>query len=132
MTMLKNICTPRNIIVMLAALLILSFFVGFYFYQKAAVDPHKQAQQELQSAIAAVGALMVLPTHEQPTLATVSDPEKLKDQTFFANSQKGDQVLIYIQSHKAILYRPSLHKIIEVAPVGAAPAGVNTATSSVR
>ena len=60
---------------------------------------------------------MVLPKDETPTLATVSDPEKLKDQRFFVNAVKGDKVLVYSLAKKAILYSPSLDKIIEVAPV---------------
>lgn len=45
------------------------------------------------------------------------DPEKLRDQPFFANAQRGDKVLIYANAKKAILYNPPSNKIIEVAPV---------------
>jgi hypothetical protein len=67
--------------------------------------------------VAAVGKLIVLPTDEQPTLATVVDPSKLKNQPFFAQAQKGDQVLIYTNARKAILYSPTANKIVEVAPL---------------
>ena len=56
-------------------------------------------------------------------MATVSDPEKLKDQPFFAKAQKGDKVLIYSNSQKAILYSPTEDKIVEVAPINSS-AGV--------
>lgn len=71
---------------------------------------------ESQELIEKVGRLIVLPEGEQPTIATVQDLEKLKDQPFFARAQTGDKVLIYSVSKKAILYRPSVGKIIEVAP----------------
>jgi hypothetical protein len=64
-----------------------------------------------------ISKLMVLPANETPTVATVSDPEALKDQAFFANAQKGDKVLIYAQAKKAILYSTTLNKIIDVAPL---------------
>jgi hypothetical protein len=69
---------------------------------------------------------MVLPADETPTIATVSDPEKLKDQPFFANAKKGDKVLIFSNSAKAILYSPTEDKIVEVAPINSsagAPVG---------
>lgn len=62
-----------------------------------------------------VGALIVLPQGEQPTIATVSDKTKLAGQSFFKNAENGDRVIIYQKSGKAILYRPSLKKIIDVA-----------------
>lgn len=72
---------------------------------------------ELAKLIETVGKLIELPTGEEPTLATVSDPEKLKDQAFFKNAVLGDKVLIYAGAKRAILYSPSRGKIIEVAPV---------------
>ena len=107
----------KNIIIGLMLLLILSVTVSVYFYQEATTNPQKEAEKELQETIEAVGKLMVLPVDETPTLATVSDPEKLRDQSFFANAKKGDRVLIYSSSRKAILYSPSLNKIIEVSPL---------------
>jgi hypothetical protein len=88
-----------------------------YFYNKASKDPQKQAQKELAEVMASVSRHMVLPQNETPTVATVSDPEKLKDQPFFANAKKGDNVLIFSASKKAILYSPSLDRVIEVAPI---------------
>lgn len=73
-------------------------------------------KEESQELIEKVGRLIVLPENEQPTIATVTDLAKLKGQPFFARAQIGDKVLIYSQSKKAILYRPSADKIIEVAP----------------
>ena len=98
---------------------VLALGTAFYFYTKlqAAQNPQAVAQKELQAVIAKVGKLIVLPENETPTLATVSDPEKLQGQAFFANAKKGDQVLIYTNAKKAILYDPSQNKIVEVAPV---------------
>lgn len=80
----------------------------------AAIQANKA---ELAKLVEVVGKLIVLPQDEEPTLATVSDPEKLKDQAFFKNAVLGDKVLIYSRAQKAILYSPSKNKIIEVAPI---------------
>lgn len=93
---------------------------GYYFYsqyQANQTDPPADSQKEVNALIAQVGKLIILPQNEIPTVATVSDPEKLKGQAFFINALQGDKVLIYSTAKKAILYRPSAKKIIEVAPI---------------
>ena len=57
-------------------------------------------------------------THcETPTIATVSDPEALKNQAFFVDAKKGYKVLIYSNAKKAFLYDPSADKIVNIAPL---------------
>lgn len=81
-------------------------------------DPQQASQEENQQIIDSVGKLVLLPEGETPTIATVTDPEKLKaEQAFFARAMEGDKVLIYTRALKAIMYRPSENKIIEVAPL---------------
>jgi hypothetical protein len=115
--------SAKRLISTLVILLVVATGTGIYFYQKATADPQKVAQKELDQALSQIGKLIVLPQNETPTLATVSDPEKLKDQAFFANAKKGDKVLIYTLARKAILYSVSLNKIIEVAPVNSGEVG---------
>lgn len=74
-----------------------------------------------------IGKLIELPADETPTIALVSDVDKLQNQAFFAKAQNGDQVLIYTKAKKVILYRPSINKLIEVAPL--APENVPNQTS---
>lgn len=119
----KSFLSSNLVTKVLAALLVIAVGTGVYFYQKATADPQKAAINEMQDTITAVGKLMVLPAGETPTMATVSDPAKLKDQPFFIHAQKGDKVLIYSASQKAILYSPSLNKIVEVAPVNTGSTG---------
>ena len=118
----KPFITNSLVIKVLGLLLVVAVGTGIYFYQKATIDPQKEALKELEATVATIGKLIVLPTNETPTMATVTDPEKLKDQPFFVHAQKGDKVLIYTASQKAILYSPSLNKIVEVAPINTANA----------
>jgi hypothetical protein len=124
---LRYMFKKSPVTVILVILLIIMGGVAVYFYQKANTtkDPQAQALKELQATVKQVSRLMVLPTDEQPTLATVSDPDKLRDQAFFAKAQKGDKVLLYSKSGKAILYSVKQDKILEVSPfnVNNAPAG---------
>lgn len=80
-------------------------------------NPEKRAQEEVAKMVAEIGQIMELPMDEQPTVATVLDKDKLKDQGFFAHAENGDKVVIYSKARKAILYRESTKKIIEVAPI---------------
>jgi hypothetical protein len=112
----SNTMTSKRLITVLVILLIIASAGAVYFY-KQSHDATKDPQKDLQQTIQAVGKLMVLPNDEVPTLATVSDPEKLKDQAFFAKAQVGDKVLIYTKAHKAILYSPSRNVIVEVSPL---------------
>jgi len=103
---------------LIAALLVAVGF-AFYFWNEVSAlkdNPQKTAQEETSKLINAISELILLPD-EVPTIATVADPEKLRDQLFFIKAQKDDRVLIYTENRKAILYRPSEHKIIEVAPI---------------
>lgn len=76
--------------------------------------------KEAEDLVRDVNKLIALPTDEKPTIATVAEPEKLKDEPFFKNSKKDDKVLVYTNAKKAILYRPSEHLIVEVGSVNIA------------
>ena len=74
-------------------------------------------QAEADKLVAKVSKLIDLPTDEKPTVATITDISKLADQAFFKNAKNGDKVIIYTNAKKAILYRESENKILEVGAV---------------
>ncbi len=92
---------------------------------KTSLDEARESQvlgaqntdQEVVSLLNELGQLIVLPTDEQPTVATVTDLTQLAGQPFFEQAQIGDKVVIYNNSAKAILYRPSEKKVINIAPI---------------
>lgn len=104
------------------------FYIRYQNAQKLLGSPASVSRDEVEEIVASVGSLMELPKNEDPTIATVSNKEKLADQPFFNNAQNGDKVLIYTKSKKAIIYRPSTNKIIEVSLVNF---GVTPAPTSV-
>lgn len=112
--------STRSLLVGLAVLALLATgAAGYFYYQlnQANKDPNASSKAELQEIIEKVGKHVILPTDEQPTLATVTDPDKLRDQPFFANAKAGYKVLIYSNAKKAILYDPESDRVVEVAPI---------------
>jgi predicted negative regulator of RcsB-dependent stress response len=98
-------------------------------------SPQTYAEEQNRKLISKVGTLIELPKGENPTLATITDASKIKDQPFFSQAENGDNVLIYVQAKKAILYRSSINRVIDVAPVNissssAQPAPVITPIST--
>src|SRR5579872_6193275 len=114
---------PPLILIVAAVLVVIGLAAALYFFiqykksQDLLTNPNLAAQQQVQDLVTKVGRLIELPSGEQPTVATVSDVTKLKDQPFFANAVNGDKVLIYTKARKAILYDPTANKIVEVGPV---------------
>ncbi len=94
-------------------------FAGYYYKKVKDLTKNESALKDtqLKEVIEKVGKLVVLPQGEQPTLATVSDPSQLQNQPFFKSAKKGDQVLVYINARRAILYDPIANKIIDIAPL---------------
>lgn len=114
---------------------------GYFQYAKMNVElsalkttaaTSQATDAEVADITAQVGKLMELP-EDKATIATVTDAEKLRNQPFFAKSQNDDKVLIFTTAKKAILYRPSTHKIIDVAPItiGNKDPGATESASSV-
>jgi hypothetical protein len=78
---------------------------------------------ETDQLIAEVGALYDLPKNETPVIYEVTDKASLKD-PFFASAENGDKALLYQTSKKAILYRPSTKKLINVSVLNVTTAKV--------
>lgn len=95
-------------------------------------NPEEAVKQEAINLKNRVSQLVEVPEGQEPTIATVQDVSKLQGQDFFKNAQNGDKVLIYAEAKKAILYRPSTDKIIEVAPVNIGDNQANNKAGSIK
>ena len=100
-----------------------AFSVGSFYLIKVKPDllglakKTQTVESEAEKIITAVGKLMILPSDEKPTIATVTNMEKVKNQIFFKNAKNGDKVLLYEKAQKAILYRPEANIIVEVGAI---------------
>jgi hypothetical protein len=92
---------------------------GYFFwqYRQLSQNPTLAASRASADILTKVGKLAVLPTGEEPTIATINDPQAFKDQPFFASAKKGDVLLLYTTAKKAYLYDPALNKIVDIAPI---------------
>lgn len=122
----------KIVLIVLAVIIFLGAIgtAGYFYVQnkKIAQNPDAVAQAETAKLVSTVGKLITLPTDETPSVATVTDKAKLADQPFFAKSENGDKVLIYTNAKKAILFRPSTDKIIEVMPISFSDTAATTPT----
>lgn len=115
---------PRSIVALICILLAGAGYGAYWYMNSGAKEGDVQTPQSAENAaletediINRVGKLIVLPEGEEPTVATVTDPEKLQEQAFFARAKVGDKVLIYTQARKAFLFDPVKNILLEVAPL---------------
>lgn len=124
------IIKKSNTMKKIASLLFITLigFGGWTYYRKvyvgvASTSGDKKLTEAEQKALvsnylAQVGKHMLLPLNDDPVIATVDDPAVLiKQQAFFTGSVKGDVVLIFPKTQRAILYSPSRNKIVNAGPV---------------
>ncbi len=108
------------VVMVLAMLFLIATSIAGYFYYQYRHSAEVVDAKEIEDLVEQIGQMMLLP-EGAPTLATVTDREKLAEQPFFQKSENGDKVLIYTQSGRAILYRPSMKKIVDVTSVNVNP-----------
>ncbi|MDO8496174.1 MAG: hypothetical protein Q7S43_01835 [bacterium] len=66
--------------------------------------------------LAKVAELIILP-NERPFIATVVDYKPLKDNPFFKDAKDGDKLLLFKGAGKAILYDPTLNKLLNTGTI---------------
>ncbi len=117
------------IILLLVALVGLGVF-GYFKYRQLTKEnsrlssdnqrlsnPEESAKTEITRLKSDIAKLVEVPSGEEPTIATVTEISKLKDNPFYAKAENGDKVFIYAMAKKAFIYRPRTNKIIEVAAI---------------
>lgn len=113
------------LVVVLAALSIF-LYAQYQTAQNKIEDAKSGKSSQANDVIKSVSKIVIVPSDETPTVATVTNAEKINNQEFFASAKNGDKVLVYGKQKKAILYRPSTNQIVNINTVtaiqGASPA----------
>lgn len=73
--------------------------------------------QNLPAAEDKISRHMLLPKNEKPALLTVVDKSKLESPFLKSKAQNGDIILVYKYNQLAIIYRPSIDRIVGVGTV---------------
>jgi H+/gluconate symporter-like permease len=112
----------KNLIIgiVVVVVVVVGGYFGWKSFQAKQNSPEAQAaqlQQQKNEILQKVAALTQVPA-EEPVLFTVNDANLLKgQQAFFKDAENGDVLLVYQQSSKALIFRPSTNKIINAGPV---------------
>src|SRR3990167_2337577 len=82
---------PLHIIVIILAAALLFSFYQYYKAQNELknfkTNPEQAASKEIEKLVEEIGKIIDLPKDETPLFRNVVDPQKLKDEPFFANAQ---------------------------------------------
>lgn len=129
----RKIVSTKTLLI-LAILFVIGGCVGstiYYYnkYQKVKKDPEIISREETAWLVEKVSKLIIIPSGT-PTIATVLDKSKLQDQDFFKSAENGDKILVFESAKKAVLYRPSVNKIVEISPLVTNTARVNIINGS--
>lgn len=122
-----NLLFIKNKKIQILGVALLLLIVGGYFSFSYLKTRDELSRYETNNSIKSIkekdellkelNKLVLLPQDEEPTIATVADAFRLRGQKFFERAENGDKVLVYANTQRAILYRPSTKKVIEIAPV---------------
>ena len=89
-------------------------------------------RDEVQGYLEKIQSMVIVPTDEAPTLATVVATEALKEQAFFRFVELQDKLFLYDTARIAILYRPSEQKIVNMAYLFESAAGATATAPQVQ
>jgi len=110
----------KRILIISAAVIFVASIVAavFFFMQYNAIksNPNAVNQEKTDRVVEKVGKIYALPS-EKPTVADITDKNKLKDQAFFKDAENGDFLLIFSETKLAIIYREASNKLINVGPI---------------
>lgn len=107
----------KKVYLIFAVIAVLLASTVFLFVQYQSAQQKLSNTQQSEKLLREVGRIVVLPTGETPTIATVAHADKLKTQKFFEAARDGDKVIVYTKHNQAILYRPSSHQIVTISTI---------------
>ncbi|NDE67971.1 hypothetical protein EB052_00025 [bacterium] len=107
---------PVTIVSILFVLSTAGFIYYFTQYSRVTKTPAQDAKELTLKKVNEIKELMVITDDSGAVLATIADKSKLAGQKFFDAAQNGDDVILFPAMQKVVLYRSSIHRIIDVGP----------------
>jgi hypothetical protein len=121
----KTIRPLRKIVAVLLVGLVgvSSVYYGYGLYSKQNQNSNEilgaVASPSVEDSVKKVAGIVELsnPDEKPSEIATIEDTRELSNNAFFDRAQNGDLVLIYSVSKIAVLFRPSIGRVIAIGPV---------------
>ena len=100
----------------LISVIIVGMILGSFELKPSGSEPVEGVAQEL-TLVERLGAHISIPEDEEPTIATVEDPEAMRQNNpgFYKKASEGDQLVVW--SSLAVLYSPDKDLILAVLPL---------------
>ena len=103
--------------------------LGFVFVvsisQERVIEIRPENSNELANELTKKVAELITLPNEKPRIMTVADRDKLKNNLFFRGVNDGDQLLLFRDANKAILYNPRGNRLVNSGTID--EVGVNLA-----
>ena len=111
--------TPRVKYIAVVILAVSVLITGVFYWKDIYVyaryrDPDVRRAQRV---VMAVAPKVVLPVGETPTVATITDVSKVNRGGVLRFAKNDDTILLYYNDGTAILYRPSVQKVVAIGPI---------------
>ncbi len=108
--------SPFKKAVILTLVLLFILLIGLMIYSENKFNrflenPQVFLDKNADQTVKKLGKILQIPD-EKPTVATIIDETKIKDQPFLAQAKKGDKLLIFHQAKIVVLFREAELKII--------------------
>ncbi len=101
-------------IIVVLVMLLAAIALGRDSDNSAAPSSMNSQDTEAKQLYEKIGKTVLLPVNEIPTVANVSKEELAQQQTGLTDIQENDKVLLFAKSRKAVVYRPSIDKVVAV------------------
>lgn len=109
---------PRSrkpIVALVLLVMILTAGCAYMFVQyRQVLKKEARTDKERIAVITERIAPTVMLPNEQPTIATVKNVHDLNEPQLAKQAENGDELLVYADARRVILYRPSLEKIVDM------------------
>lgn len=98
-----------------AIILVALVYVGNKYWGSMSA---KDIEKQNQTLISEISKIMILPAEQNPLFYEITDPSALVAvQPFFTGSEKGDKLVVFPQSGKALIYSTTRHVIVNAGPI---------------
>ena len=102
---------PKKVFLAVVSLLLISAGFGLFYYTQYQRLISGSGEHRAKEIVKRLEKIIDLPD-EQPTIAQVADMSKLSSPVLSGRAENGDEILIFNEAKRAILYRPSTKKLL--------------------